>query len=160
MRTDVPRMTILQLPLILASFSAGFLAAIPGPKPAISHSPSIKPSHFQNFVLRHIAVYPPRISRDCPISTQPLAFTHREISQIFFSQIFRKSTRTHPQNLGYVQNSRLCSKLRKPLFMLPSEEFFFQKNFPKKIQGLQTAQYLTFQRNFSKNFFQKFSKEN
>ena len=100
------------------------------PKTGIFSWSQYELSHLQNFVLRHIGGIAPRLSRDCPISRRPLTFTHGEISQNFFSQNFRKSPRTHPQN-----SHRLAGIRRTP----------------------QNPDYVTSRRNFSKFFFQNFS---
>lgn len=137
MMTDVPRMTSpyrAHIGIILGRFPGRYTR----PKTGIFSRSQYELSHLQNFVLRHIGGIAPLRSRDCPISRHPLTFTHGEISQKFFpkknwpltfSQNFRKSHRTHPQN-----SHRLAGIRRTP----------------------QNPRYVTSRRNFSKIFFQIF----
>ncbi len=100
------------------------------PKTGIFSWSQYELSHLQNFVLRHIGGIAPRLSRDCPISRSALTFTHGEISKIF-SQNFRKSPRTHPQNSHILAGIR---RIRQPPKCYLSQKFFqkiFSKFFPK-----------------------------
>lgn len=81
----------------IGTISGRFPGRYTRPKTGIFSRSQYELYALQNFVLRHIGGIAPRLSRDCPISTGPLTFTHGEISQKIFA-IFRKSPRTHSQN--------------------------------------------------------------
>ena len=105
------------------------------PKTGIFSWSQYELSSLQNFVLRHIGGIAPLRSRDCPISRLSLTFTHGEISQKIFSQIFRKSPRTHPQNSHRLAGIRRTPQNPpKPALCYIPQKFFqkiFSKFFPK-----------------------------
>lgn len=154
---QIPRMCHLSSPVSRPPY--------PAQNRHISPGPSIKHSHFQNFVLRHIAVYPSRLTRRCPISRRcPHVHARRSFlknfSQKFWplSQVAPHSPAEFAPSRIFPQNPAKTSvmfKARKTGFMLPSEEIF-PKNFFQKIQSPQLPlSYIPqkfFQKIFSKIF--------
>ena len=137
------------------------------PKTGIFSRSQYELSSLQNFVLRHIGGIAPLRSRDCPISTEPLTFTHGEISQKFFRKKIRTlpqvaphspaefaPSRRNPQNPPKLpQNPGLCYLPQK--FFQKIFSNFFSKNFEILGRLRQNCAKCYIARNFSQIFFPK-----